>query len=227
VAATPEDHRLSRAIGTTLLSVFPQAWRWRALRFNDVLLGLDRPVSRAALVRIHEASGGNPLYALEIAHGLDRGDPRQVGARLPVPASLRELVAERIPALAPDARAALLAAAASSQPTVELVEAASSPDGLAAAEESGLLRVDGVRVVFAHPLYASAVYTAAATSRRRGYTGGWRSWSPIARSAPGTWPSRRPCPTRASRARSRTRPRSPARAAHGTPRQRCSSTLAL
>jgi hypothetical protein len=50
VAATPEDHRLSRAIGTTLLSVFPQAWRWRALRFNDLLLGLDRPIARAELV---------------------------------------------------------------------------------------------------------------------------------------------------------------------------------
>jgi spermidine synthase len=51
VAATPDDHRLSRALGTTLLSVFPQAWRWRALRFNDVLLGLDRPVSRGVLLR--------------------------------------------------------------------------------------------------------------------------------------------------------------------------------
>jgi hypothetical protein len=51
VAATPDDHRLSRALGTTLLSVFPQAWRWRVLRFNEVLLGLDRPVPRGVLLR--------------------------------------------------------------------------------------------------------------------------------------------------------------------------------
>ena len=37
VAATPHDRRLSDAVGTTLLTSFPQAWRWRALRFNDVL----------------------------------------------------------------------------------------------------------------------------------------------------------------------------------------------
>src|SRR2546421_12726107 len=51
VAATPDDHRLSRTLGTTLLSVFPQTWRWRALRFNDVLLGLDWPASRRILLR--------------------------------------------------------------------------------------------------------------------------------------------------------------------------------
>lgn len=51
VATTPHDHRLSRAIGTTLLTAFPQAWRWRALRFNDVLLALNEPVTRAELER--------------------------------------------------------------------------------------------------------------------------------------------------------------------------------
>jgi spermidine synthase len=51
VAATPHDRRLSEAIGTTLLTAFPQAWRWRALRFNDVLLALREPVSKAELER--------------------------------------------------------------------------------------------------------------------------------------------------------------------------------
>jgi hypothetical protein len=63
VAATPDDHRLSRALGTTLLSVFPQAWRWRALRFNDLLLGLDRPVSRGVLLR-RAARVAPPLASL-------------------------------------------------------------------------------------------------------------------------------------------------------------------
>ena len=49
VAATPSDRRLSRAIGTTLLTAFPQVWRWPALRFNDLLLAFDRPLARAKL----------------------------------------------------------------------------------------------------------------------------------------------------------------------------------
>jgi spermidine synthase len=51
VAATPADRRLSRAIGTTLLTAFPQAWRWGALRFNDMLFALREPASRAELER--------------------------------------------------------------------------------------------------------------------------------------------------------------------------------
>jgi hypothetical protein len=34
-----------------LLTAFPQAWRWQPLRFNELMLGLDRPVSRETLVR--------------------------------------------------------------------------------------------------------------------------------------------------------------------------------
>jgi spermidine synthase len=51
VATTPHDHKLSRSVGTTLLTAFPQAWRWRALRFNDVLFALREPVARAELER--------------------------------------------------------------------------------------------------------------------------------------------------------------------------------
>jgi spermidine synthase len=51
VAATPRDRRLSDAIGTTLLTAFPQAWRWRALRFNDVLFAVRGTVTRADLER--------------------------------------------------------------------------------------------------------------------------------------------------------------------------------
>ena len=58
VAATPSDHRLSRAIGTTLLTAFSQVWRWRALRFNDVLFALREPVTHAELER--RAAGSAP-----------------------------------------------------------------------------------------------------------------------------------------------------------------------
>jgi spermidine synthase len=50
VAATPDDRRLSDAIGTTLLTAFPQVWRWSPLRFNDLLIGVDRPLTRSELL---------------------------------------------------------------------------------------------------------------------------------------------------------------------------------
>ena len=57
----------------------------------------DRPPSRPALVRIHETSGGNPFYALELAHALDRrGGALDSDGNLPFPAKLDELVAERL-----------------------------------------------------------------------------------------------------------------------------------
>jgi ATP/maltotriose-dependent transcriptional regulator MalT len=128
---------------------------------------LDEPLPRPTLVRIHRASRGNPLFALEIAHELEAGAPPPPGARLPVPHRLREFLAGRIRTLPRDAQEALLAAAALSHPTAELVESVSCAAGLASAEEAELVRIDDGRVVFAHPLYASAVYETAPTARRR------------------------------------------------------------
>jgi spermidine synthase len=51
VAKVPGDDGLTRAVSTTLLSVFPQVWRWPALRFNDLVFAVDRPVPRAVLAR--------------------------------------------------------------------------------------------------------------------------------------------------------------------------------
>jgi spermidine synthase len=51
VAKVPGDDRLTRAVDTTLLAAFPQVWRWPALRFNDLVMALDRPVPRSILVR--------------------------------------------------------------------------------------------------------------------------------------------------------------------------------
>jgi DNA-binding CsgD family transcriptional regulator len=117
------------------------------------------------LRRVVEVSGGNPLFALEIARALGPEPVLEPGQPLPVPEEFHELVADRVAGLSVDGRQALLAAAALSHPSVELIERASSADGLEAAEAAGLVRVQNGRVGFAHPLYASAVY-ASTTSRR-------------------------------------------------------------
>ena len=60
------------------------------------LLGarVGRTFARPALRRIHEASGGNPFFALELARVLD--EYSLVGDVLPVPETLRELVRGRL-----------------------------------------------------------------------------------------------------------------------------------
>jgi spermidine synthase len=51
VASLPRDHTLVERVGGTLATVFPQALSWQALRFNALVLGLDRPLARPALAR--------------------------------------------------------------------------------------------------------------------------------------------------------------------------------
>ena len=123
--------------------------------------------AQPVLRRIAAASGGNPLFALDIARSLDPSTPLEAGEPLPVPDSLHALVANRIASLSEPARMSLLAAAALFHPTADLVERASSEAGLAEGEETQVVRIERGRVVFAHPLYASAVYRGAATNRRR------------------------------------------------------------
>jgi spermidine synthase len=68
VAATPTDRKLSQAIGTTLLTAFPQAWRWRALRYNDVLFALREPVTKAELERRAGRARGKVRLLLPLFH---------------------------------------------------------------------------------------------------------------------------------------------------------------
>ena len=50
VATVPEDHRLAEGIARTLRSEFPQVLTWQPLRFNQIVIGLDR-VTPPALLR--------------------------------------------------------------------------------------------------------------------------------------------------------------------------------
>ena len=80
VATTPHDRRLSEAIGTTLRTTFPQAWRWRALRFNDVLFALRAPVTRGELERRAQRAPGKlrlllPLFASRLSAVRPTGEP--------------------------------------------------------------------------------------------------------------------------------------------------------
>lgn len=133
---------------------------------------LGAHLSRPTLLRIEEASGGNPFYALEIARTL-LGTERRLGPGepLPLPPLLTALVAERIRTLSPATRKTLLVAAAHRAPTVALVTAASgrarAPLALARARDAGVIEIAAGQVRFTHPLLASAVYADGTESQRR------------------------------------------------------------
>ena len=124
---------------------------------------LGRVFPRPVLVRIAQASGGNALYALEIARLIGTGsvaaDP------VPVPGDVLGLVGRRVRSLPRPTQDALLRAAALARPDLTLVDI----DALGPAEEAELVRVSGSggRIEFVHPLFASAVYASASVARRR------------------------------------------------------------
>jgi spermidine synthase len=49
VSTVPADHRLAEGIAGTLRTEFPQVLTWQALKLNQLVLGFDRPISRARL----------------------------------------------------------------------------------------------------------------------------------------------------------------------------------
>ena len=83
-------------------------------------LGLN--LSRPMLVRVAEASSGNPFFALEISGVLARGHaPLDLNDLLPVPRTLHDLLSDRVDRLSPPARAVASVAAVLSRPTAETV----------------------------------------------------------------------------------------------------------
>jgi DNA-binding NarL/FixJ family response regulator len=129
-----------------------------------LLGGIVTAVSRPALRRIHEVSGGNPLYAIELARvAVGAGGSAGAPGGLALPGSLRAAIERRLGTVPGELTALLEAAAALGHPSVAELQAA-LPDAdlaalLAAAAEHGLLVVEedlGVR--FAHPLIRSTVY---------------------------------------------------------------------
>ncbi len=125
---------------------------------------LGRSFPRPTLVRIERASRGNPFHALEIARELVVGGDPGPGAALPVPDDLRKLLKARIRRLPTATRDALLVAAALSDPSLAVVNEAALEPAIVA----DLIRIeaDG-RIVFTHPLFASAVYEATTPGQRR------------------------------------------------------------
>ncbi|MEO5703481.1 MAG: AAA family ATPase [Candidatus Limnocylindrales bacterium] len=128
--------------------------------------------NRRTLQRIHETSGGNPFYALELARAIDESPGSTAGEPLRLSAGLNELLAGRIGGLGPATRDALFVAAAAPQPTLALIEAVidgPALEALAPAVEASIVRIEDGAIEFVHPLLASAAYSMADAGVRRSW----------------------------------------------------------
>ena len=134
----------------------------------DDRLGLRLP--QRVVQRLVQQTGGNPLWALEVANVLS--GTHGVGVPMPVPQSLSSLVTRRLAGLGDAAREALLVASAMPQPTLSLTSAALAsavPDPSGAIDDAvraGVVVESAGRLRPAHPLLGSAVLDALPSLRR-------------------------------------------------------------
>jgi len=106
---------------------------------------------RTPLLRLHEVSGGNPFYALELARA------NADGRTMILPPSLGRLVADRVRALPEETRRSLAA----------LALGGGEGDGLMPAVAAGILEEAGGGFRFAHPLFAEAAAALPSDAERR------------------------------------------------------------
>ena len=128
----------------------------------------SRELDRRELARVHEASGGNPFYALELSRVLPEDATNAAG--LPLPETLEDVVSARTARLGEETEDVLLAVAAMANPTVDAINQLAGGDAellLDGAEERGLICREADRLRFTHPLLSHGIYDAASPPRRR------------------------------------------------------------
>ncbi|HSS93805.1 MAG TPA: AAA family ATPase [Candidatus Dormibacteraeota bacterium] len=116
---------------------------------------LDTVFPRPTLIRILEASGGNPFYALEIGRELIAVGPPPPGHPLPVPPNHRDLALLRLRRLPRTTRDVLAKVSAMARPAADRLDLTA----LDPAETAGVVRILSTgQVQFTHPLFGSALY---------------------------------------------------------------------
>ena len=122
---------------------------------------LGQQLSRPRLKALQDASGGSPMFALEL---MRQGGENGAG-RLP---TLPLALAERLRELDPGARRAATVAAAALRPSSAMLLAAGVGRAeLEAALAAGILELDGERLLFPHPLLATAALGLALPDEQR------------------------------------------------------------
>ncbi|MGH2694263.1 MAG: helix-turn-helix transcriptional regulator [Actinomycetota bacterium] len=128
---------------------------------------------RAVAHKLHEVSGGNPFFALEIARAMGRSGVNVTpGEPLPVPNALRMLVSDRLKQLSVDAQRSVVTVFALARPSVALVRDAmesdeGNEDAVSEAIEAGVLKLSGHRLDLVHPLLGTTAYSELSARNRR------------------------------------------------------------
>jgi DNA-binding CsgD family transcriptional regulator len=126
---------------------------------------LGKTFPRQTLLRIHERSGGNPFFALEVARAIEgEVDPLEP---LPVPETLDELVRARVSGLPDATREALGIASAWGTSSESLLEQVGVEAGaLDPAVAAHVIERANGTIRFTHPLLSSALYADLGERRR-------------------------------------------------------------
>ena len=129
----------------------------------------DLHLSRPSLVKVHQTSGGNPFLALELGRSVAEGTLTLDGGPLTLPPRVSDLVDQRLARLPRSVGDTLVAVAALGAPLVTVLAPLSPTvvDDLEVAQERDLVRLDGDRIRFTHPLLAAACYQGMPLHRRR------------------------------------------------------------
>ncbi|MGH3967507.1 MAG: AAA family ATPase, partial [Mycobacterium sp.] len=131
---------------------------------------LGHTLPRPAITRIHELSGGNPFFALELARSVAENPSN---AMIGLPDSLAALVHRRIGQPDDEVTTVLLAAACAAVPTVERVSRATDiatdrvVELIESSQARGVVGLEGNQIRFRHPLFATGVYTSVSPPQRR------------------------------------------------------------
>jgi DNA-binding CsgD family transcriptional regulator len=124
--------------------------------------------SRPTLRRLHEVTGGNPFFALELGRALQQQPHGSAPDDLPIPTGVLDLVGHRLAGLEHETRRLLGATAAIARPTLSVVSrVGGGADALAPAFRAGVVTLEGDRLRFVHPLLAAAAYDALEPLERR------------------------------------------------------------
>jgi DNA-binding CsgD family transcriptional regulator len=159
----PEERVHALRVGPLSVDALDQVLRAR----------LGTGFARPTLLRLHEMSGGNPFFALEIGLALlRRGDDVAAGETLPIPDRLHELIEHRLAGLPGETMEVLQLVSALAIPTFDLVTAAMAPSPsvrarLSPAIDQKVVDVESGRIRFSHPLIASVVYQSIPFEGRR------------------------------------------------------------
>ena len=163
-----------------LLSSLPDAYAVRHVvgpltvgAVHDIIRGEIGSISRPLLLRLHEASGGNPLYALELARALAAsGHEPEAGEPLTLPPTLERLTEKNLALVDDDVRETLLVVALLNRPRERVVaealdDAKRAARNLERAENARLVAMHRDEIRFTHPLVASVLVASTPERQRR------------------------------------------------------------